>query len=177
MCLAAVGRMARPCFRQSHDQYSNPRTHHRASAHPRASGVGDEAAGSLKHAAAERVGWLAGELRGRIGPSPVPLYACPCSLLLGTERNPALFLIVGRFSEAGGRAFESRPGHHSFRGLTGSADGGAWAGGSSPPRAVGSGERQVGFLLAERMGVDAEGERRIGVTQLIGHPPDRLSGL
>ena len=71
--------------------------------------------------------------KGRVALESALLPSGPVAQL---DRAPA--------SEAGGRAFESRPGHHSFRGLTGSANGcdRGW-GRMRPFGVVEVGERQV----------------------------------
>ena len=44
-----------------------------------------------------------------------------------------------------------------------------------PSRVTEVSEREVGFLLAERMGIDSKRESRVGVAKLIGHPADVLA--
>ena len=91
---------------------------------------------------------------------------------------PVLYGDCPPASEAGGPAFESRPGHHLSRGL------------SRPfrSRPVGWGrigpfgdaeirEGEVQLFLAEGVSINPKGKRRVRMAQLIGYPSDGFAGL
>ena len=98
----------------------------------------------------------------------MPLDAALCRLVPSRECKWASAKGSISASEAGGRAFESRPGHHFFRGLTALRADGEIAGGRIGPFGDAEiGERQVLGLLWDGVGVDPKRERRVRMTELV----------
>jgi hypothetical protein len=100
-----------------------------------------------------------------------------------SEATPVGYRIPGTASEAGGRASESRPGHHCFPyfsrccanrltyNCVSSALGAAWV----PFGAAKIEETEVCFLFSHRVCVNPKREFRVRVTQLRRDPADAFS--